>query len=263
MNSVDAPAPFVRMFRVAMAAVCASLMVACSGQVDLMSAATEDEANEVVSVLLESDIKVRKIPGKDGMVGVRVNGEQVGRALQLLRENGLPREPYVGMGQLFKKEGLISSPLEERARYIYALTQELSSTLSRIDGVLRARVHVVLPERGTSGEPPTSSTAAVFIKYKEGYDLERIQPQVRRLVSNSIPGLTPEHVSIVLIASEPPPRPKSAPALATPPATDERLAMLLWGAIPLALLTSVALFYVVWRYVIPRHRRTAPRDVAA
>src|SRR5690606_20471048 len=96
----------------------------------------------------------------------------------------------------------ISSPLEERARYIYALSQEISGTLSRIDGVVFARVHVVLPERGVAGEPGVQSTAAVFIKHQAGYDLDLLQPQIRRLVTNSIPGLSPERVSIVFVAAQ-------------------------------------------------------------
>lgn len=259
--------PSLRWLRAGIIAVAAALLVACGSQVDLMSSVAEDEANEVIAALLQANIQVRKVAAKDGMVGLRVNNDQVGRALEVMRANGLPREPYAGMGQLFKKEGLISSPLEERARYIYALTQELSSTLSRIDGVLRARVHVVLPERGTAGEPSTSSSAAVFIKYKDGYDLERIQPQVRRLVSNSIPGLTPENVSIVLIASQAPPGTKplaqtSPPAggnvkalLTMPdPLSATQIPMLLWTAIGLALFCFVALVFVVWRYVIPQRR---------
>ena len=99
---------------------------------------------------------------------------------------GLPRERFDGMGQIFRKEGLVSSPLEERARYIYALSQELANTLSQMDGVITARVHVVLPERGGVGEEATPSTAAVFIKTQPGYALDALLPQIRRLVIHAI-----------------------------------------------------------------------------
>lgn len=178
------------------------LLAACGGRVDLMGAIAEDEANEVLAALIHAAIPAEKVPGKDGMVGVRVASGAVGRALEVLRDKGLPRERFAGMGQVFKKQGLISSPLEERARYIHALSQELSNTLSKIDGVLAARVHVVLPERGTAGESGVPSTAAVFIKHQDGYHLEIIQPQIRRLVTNSIPGLTANRVSVVLVASQ-------------------------------------------------------------
>jgi type III secretion protein J len=124
-----------RMLRAATLTACVAL-AACGGRVDLLGAVPEDEANEVLSALLEAHITADKVPGKEGAVGVRVDGAQVGRALEVLRAKGLPRERFDGMGKVFKKEGLISSPLEERARYIYALSQELSSTLSKMDGVL-------------------------------------------------------------------------------------------------------------------------------
>lgn len=182
-------------------ALCLTL-AACGGNVDLMGAIPEDEANEVISALLQAQIPAEKVTGKEGMVSVRVPSDDVGQSLELLRERGLPRERYAGMGQVFKKEGLISSPLEERARYIYALSQELSQTLSKIDGVLNARVHVVLPERSVAGEGAVPSTAAVFIRYQDGYNLEILQPQIRRLVTNSIPSLSAENVSVILIASQ-------------------------------------------------------------
>ena len=107
------------------------------------------------------------------------------------------------MGQIFRKEGLVSSPLEERARYIYALSQELANTLSQMDGVITARVHVVLPERGGVGEEATPSTAAVFIKTQPGYALDALLPQIRRLVIHAIPGLSEDKVSVALINAQP------------------------------------------------------------
>ena len=178
-------------------------LAACGSRVELFSSASESEANEVLSVLLDADIQASKATTKTG-VSVSVENEDVARALDILRTRGLPRDRFDGMGQIFRKEGLVSSPLEERARYIYALSQELAGTLSQMDGVVTARVHVVLPERGNVGEAATPSTAAVFIKHQLGYNLDALQPQIRKLVTHSIPGLTEDRVSIALVAAQPP-----------------------------------------------------------
>ena len=193
---------FARTLRLALAAVVLSALAACGSNVTLYSSASEGEANELLSVLLDAGIHAEKISGKEG-VAVSVDGSQVARALDILRSRGLPRERFDGMGQIFRKEGLVSSPLEERARYVYALSQELTNTLSQMDGVLAARVHVVLPERGEIGEAATPSTAAVFIKHRVGYSFDALKPQIRQLVTHSIPGLTEDRVSIVLVSAQP------------------------------------------------------------
>ena len=193
---------FARALRLALAAVVLSALAACGSNVTLYSSASEGEANELLSVLLDAGIHAEKVSGKEG-VAVSVDGSQVARALDILRSRGLPRERFDGMGQIFRKEGLVSSPLEERARYIYALSQELTNTLSQMDGVLAARVHVVLPERGEIGEAATPSTAAVFIKHRVGYSFDALKPQIRQLVTHSIPGLTEDRVSIVLVSAQP------------------------------------------------------------
>lgn len=84
---------------------------------------------------------------------------------------------------------MISTPLEERARYIYALSQELETTLSNIDGVIVARVHVVLPERVAPGEPVQPASASVFIKHDPRLDPDSIRARVRRMVASSLPGM--------------------------------------------------------------------------
>ena len=171
---------FFHRLRVMLAALLLVGLAAYGSNVTLFSASTEGEANEVLSVLLDAGIRAEKLTGKEG-VAVLVDAKQVARALDILRSQGLPRERFDGMGQIFRKEGLVSSPLEERACYIYALSQELTNTLSQMDGVLAARVHVVLPERGGVGETATPSTAAVFLKHQIGYT--RSMPCSRRFAS--------------------------------------------------------------------------------
>jgi type III secretion protein J len=177
------------------------LLVACGNKVELLHEISEVEANDVLAALLDAGITADKQPGKDGMVSLSVEQAHFSRAISLLNAEGLPHEKYVKMGDVFRKEGMISSPLEERARYLWALSQELSATVSQIDGVIKARVHVVLPERSNGADPATPSSAAVFIKHKPGFNYDDVIPQVKRLVSNSIPGLIQEKVTVVMLPS--------------------------------------------------------------
>jgi type III secretion protein J len=225
----------------------------CSGRVELLAAIPEADANEVIAALINQGIDASKVPGKEGMVGVRVAGNQSARAVDVLRVLGLPRERFAGMGDVFRKDGLISSPIEERARYLYALSQDLSATLSRIDGVLFARVHLVLPERGSGGDPAMPASAAVFIKHRAEANLEALQPQVRRLVTNSIPGLSGERVSTVLVPSSvsmPPAPTGSASVLGVqiePGSVGGFVALLVLCALIAAALAGGAVFWYVRR----------------
>jgi type III secretion protein J len=176
------------------------LLVACSPRVELFSSSTESEANEVLAALLEAGIHAEKLAKKSGIT-ISVSESDVARALEALRRRGLPRERFEGMGRIFHKEGMISSPLEERARYLYALSQELENTLSKMDGVLVARVHVVLPDQDPAKAIKTPASAAVFIKHQSDYNLDLLRPQIKTLVAHAIPDLSEDRVSVVLIAA--------------------------------------------------------------
>jgi len=243
----------LRTARLALAALALSALAACGSSVTLYSSASEGEANELLSVLLDAGIHAEKVIGKAG-VAVSVDGAEVARALDILRSQGLPRERFDGMGQIFRKEGLVSSPLEERARYIYALSQELTNTLSQMDGVLAARVHVVLPERGEIGEAATPSTAAVFIKHRVGYSFDALKPQIRQLVTHAIPGLTEDRVSITLVSAQPgTASAHEAPVLSSvlgfqvAQGSAGGLGLLLGVLVLLVLALAAGLGYLLWR----------------
>jgi type III secretion protein J len=142
----------------------------------------------MMAALLRRGIPAEKAPGVEGTYVLLVEETRFAEAVELLKMQGFPREPFASIGEVFKKEGLISSPLEERVRFVYALSQELSATLSEIDGVLSARVHVVLPDNALSTGKIVPSSAAVFM-----------------LVTNSIEGLAYDKVSVVLFPVEVPP----------------------------------------------------------
>jgi len=258
------PSP-ARALRGLIATLALLLLSACGGYVELMATMPESEANEVLAALLDAGIRAEKSPGKEGNVSLKVERNQVARAVETLRARGLPRERFARMGDVFKKEGLISSPLEERARYLWALSQELASTISQIDGIITARVHIVLPERGTAGDPSIPSSASVFIKHQAAASIEPVLPQMRRLITTAIPGLTSEKVSVVLVPSTliaPPPAP-GGEVVSVLGVRLERSSLGAFWAIALFLGALLALVaagsYAGWQYYNARRAAAASR----
>ncbi|MBW8911263.1 MAG: type III secretion inner membrane ring lipoprotein SctJ, partial [Sphingomonas sp.] len=134
----------------------ALLLVAC-GRAELYGKLTESQANEMIAVLQSAGITASK--ENDGDKGWTLSTGQgdFARAVAVLHAQGLPHEEFATLGTVFKKEGFVSSPTEERARLIYGLSQELSHTISEIDGVLEARVHLALPQDQPLADAPKPS----------------------------------------------------------------------------------------------------------
>lgn len=178
---------------------------ACSEKVTLQAGLTDSEANEITALLNKNGMDARKSSSKEGIV-LSVAESDISRATRAMMAAGLPRKKSTNLGNIFKKDGMISTPLEERARYIYGLSAELEATLQQFDHVISARVHVVLPERIAPGEPIQPSSAAVFIKYQPPFDEDAAIPKMRNLVASSIPGLSGEEgkakVSVVMVPAE-------------------------------------------------------------
>lgn len=181
------------------------MLCACSERINLQSGLNDGEANEIVALLNRNGIDVKKVTAKEGVI-LSVRESDISRASEAMQAAGLPRRKSASLGTIFKKEGMISTPLEERVRYIHGISAELENTLQQFDNVVTARVHVVLPERIAPGEPIQPSSAAVFVKYQLPFDEDTAVPRIRNLVASSIPGLSSDEgrakVSVVLAPIE-------------------------------------------------------------
>lgn len=225
--------------------LCLFVLSAC--KTDLYRNLSEREANEMLAVLMSNNIEVTKEYLGDAGVTLRVEEADLPRAIDALKQNGFPREARETMGTVFEKSGIMSSPFEERVRFVYALGEEVSRTLSEIDGVLTARVHIVLPDEPDFGEELTPSSAAVFIKHRIGVDLDFATPQIRRLVSSSIEGVNYDDVTVLLVEAERPnvaARPSTSSVVEVVPGlgireTDERIFWWVIGGVAAALVLLV------------------------
>jgi len=187
------------MRRLARFLVLVLLALALSGCMQpLYEGMQERAANEVLAALLKRGILADKKSEGKGLFTVRVDEAQVVNALEILRRQGLPPHGFDTLGSVFPKEGMMSSPLEESARMSYALSQELSESCAQIDGVLTARVHVVLQEQDPVTEAVTPASAAAFIRFMPGSSVEQYVPHIRKMVANSVPNLKYDNVSVFL-----------------------------------------------------------------
>ncbi|MBQ1428700.1 MAG: type III secretion inner membrane ring lipoprotein SctJ [Kiritimatiellae bacterium] len=182
----------------------AILLVGCDKESTLHSGLPERQANLVMAALLDAGIDCHKTPGDEGTWNVSVVESRFADAVNLLEEKGLPRRNFNGVAEVFKKTGMISSPTEERIRFMDALAQDLSRTISGIDGVVDARVHVVLPENDPFARNTLPSSAAVAIRSRWDSDVTDLVPSIKGLVKNAIEGLAYEKIMVTVFRDSPP-----------------------------------------------------------
>ena len=173
-----------------------AVAVAGCGKTELYSRLDEQEGNEMLALLLQHNISSEKQAEKESRVSLHVSSDKIPAAMELLRKNGYPKDKFSTIEDLFKADKLIASPYEDRTRYVYGLSQELADTLSRVDGVMTARVHIVMPVEDV--EDPRIASAAVFLKHNPNYDLHGQIPQIKSIVASGIEGLDYESVNVAL-----------------------------------------------------------------
>jgi type III secretion protein J len=176
-------------------------MAGCGAE-DLYTNVTESDANTMLGLLIARGISATKRPVKENLFAVAVPRDQFASAVDILKWYGIPKETFDGIGEMFPKTGLVSSPSEERIRFMYALAGNISEMLSNIDGVITARVILVLPSNDPYTNKNNPASASVFLKIRPGFDTTTQIPQIKQLVMNSVEGLNYDKVAVTLVRSD-------------------------------------------------------------
>ncbi len=152
-------------------------------------------ATEVIKALEAENVRY-EVDSRSGLISVP---NDVVREMRLrLAGEGLPRGGNSGFDLLNEEQQLGTSSFMEKARYDRALEQELSSSISSLDSVRSARVHLALPKQSAFIRKKNKPAASVLVSLYPGRELsERQLAGVIHLVAFSVPGLEAEQVSVV------------------------------------------------------------------
>lgn len=183
----------------------ALLVVGCKTSTTIANDLSERDANEIVVLLQSRGVLGEKIPApasttgggsKAQMWNISVPARQITESLAILNQSGLPRIKSTSLLDLFGAKGLVPSEMENKIRYQEGLSEQLGSTIRKMDGIIDANVQITFTQED---DEEHDLTASVYVKHRGILDNPNslLITKIKRLISASVPGLTAENVSVI------------------------------------------------------------------
>jgi len=160
----------------------------------LFSQLEPNEAGKIVEKLKEKKINYKL---EDNGTTILVDKNKVYDTRVSIAAEGLPESGVVGY-EIFDKTNLGMSEFVQKLNFRRALEGELSKTISSLNGVKKARVHIVIPEKALFEKEQKQPTASVTLQLAGENALSKLNIRgIQNLVAASVEGLTPNNVTVV------------------------------------------------------------------
>ncbi|EAA4707830.1 EscJ/YscJ/HrcJ family type III secretion inner membrane ring protein [Salmonella enterica] len=185
-----------RFFRFLSLLILVTLLCGCKAE--LYDNLSQDEANQMVALLLSQHIDVDKTVNKNGLFSISIDKSDFISAVEILRLHGYPQKKYRNVEDVFPSDQLVTSPGQELSKIVYLKEQNIERMLSDMDGVISARVSIAQSMLTDDAPEEQMSSVSVFIKYSPETNLQNSVTQIKGLVHDSIPDLDYDKISIVL-----------------------------------------------------------------
>jgi len=159
----------------------------------LYSELSQSDAAAMSSYLEKNKIKFKLSP--DGS-SIMVSGTSIPKLRLEMANKGLPKGDGVGF-EIFDKSNINISDFNQKINYTRALEGELSRTISSLESIKSAKVHLVLPKKSIFKDEDEEAKASVIITTHYGEQLNESQISgIQHLVASAIQGLKPAGVQI-------------------------------------------------------------------
>ncbi|MFT7388289.1 MAG: flagellar M-ring protein FliF [Candidatus Endobugula sp.] len=161
----------------------------------LYSSLNQLDSSEIITILEQNAIAF-KVDTKTG--ALLVTAQDIHAARLKLAEVGLPSTGSIGFEILDKEQPLGSSQFMEATRYRRGLEGELARTISSMNAVRSARVHLAIPKRSVFVRDAREPRASIFVELYSGRAITGQQvAAMSNLVASSITELSLKNVTIV------------------------------------------------------------------
>jgi flagellar M-ring protein FliF len=155
---------------------------------------TEDASS--ISAKLE-ELKIQYEVSGDG-TRIMVSDKDVGRARMALAQEGLPNGGSLGYELFDKQSSFGTTNFVQNITQVRAMEGELARTISSLESIKSARVHLVLPQRELFSRESRPASASVFLHLRGAAQLDKEQiAGIQSLIASAVPDLKSKNVSIV------------------------------------------------------------------
>lgn len=161
----------------------------------VLSSITDYNADQIVEIL-----NVNNIPFKldENTGALLVESDFYHQARLKLAGSGIVSDNIVGLEIMDQDQSLGTSQFVETTRYRRGLEGELSRTITSLQSVKSARVHLAIPKESVFVRDTRKPSASVFLELYPGRRLDRSQVDaIVNLVASSISQLSDKDVTIV------------------------------------------------------------------
>jgi flagellar M-ring protein FliF len=154
------------------------------------------DAKQVMETLAAADIPYNVEPNSGALL---VKADDLSRARMKLAAAGVtPSDGNIGFEILDKEQGLGTSQFMEATRYRRGLEGELARTISSLNNVKGARVHLAIPKSSVFVRDERKPSASVLVELYSGRSLEPGQViAIINLVATSVPELSKSQITVV------------------------------------------------------------------
>ena len=154
------------------------------------------DGKQVMDTLTTANIPYTIEPNSGALL---VKADDVQRArIQLASAGVTQHDGNVGFEILDKDQGLGTSQFMEATRYRRGLEGELARTISSLNNIKAARVHLAIPKSSVFVRDDRKPSASILVELYAGRSLEPSQVMaIVNLVSTSVPELAKSQISVV------------------------------------------------------------------
>jgi flagellar M-ring protein FliF len=154
----------------------------------------QEDSGKIVEQLKEQEIDYKL---EDGGATILVPKDQVDNVRIDLAKQGLPENSNVGY-EIFDRTNLGMSEFVQKLNFRRALEGELANTISNMEEVKKARVHIVIPEKALFKKDQKNPTASVTLHLENGRSISKISVEgIQNLIASSVEGLIPSDVKVM------------------------------------------------------------------